>query len=237
MKRFFSLIVLTLTVLICSAQSDVFPTVTSTDMSIAIPIGQRGQRIYAAGEGQMLCDSLMFYQIHGAVKPQAADWTIRTSGGTQNANEANTAPALLCRVLKAYQTMNFTALANCYDSPGATELNALLKIDSIKIKFLMAMANISHFELELQYDYNNYTYLFVKIFYHDNTNSLALYLAKQVDNQWKLVSGEDRSDLGYNLLAYLSTHAAHTLISSNDIDGDGIPNSSDPCPCKPGNCE
>ena len=101
----------------------------------------------------------------------------------------------------------------------------------------MAMANISHFELEIQYDYNNYTYLFVKIFYHDNTTSLALYLAKQIDNQWKLVSGEDRSDLGYNLLAYLSTHAVHTLISSNDIDGDGIPNSSDPCPCKPGNCE
>ena len=237
MKRFFSLMVLTLTALICSAQSDQFPTITSADMSIAIPIGQRGQRIYAAGEGQLLCDSLMFYQIHGAVKAQAADWSIRTSGGSMNATETNTAPALLCRVLKAYQTMNFTTLANCYDNQGATELNNLLKTDSIKIKFLMAMANISHFELQVMYDTPSATYLFVKICYHDNTQSLALFLAKQTDQGWKLISGEDKSDLGYNLLAYLTNHQAYNIISSNDIDNDGTPNSTDPCPCNPGHCE
>ena len=237
MKRFLSLIVLTLTVLISSAQSDQFPTIVTTDMSIAIPIGHRGQRIYAAGEGTLLCDSLMFYQIHGAVKEQAADWSIRTSGGTQNANETNTAPALLCRVLKAYQTMNFTALANCYDSQGAAELNTLLKTDSIKIKFLMAMANISHFELQVMYNTPSATYLFVKICYHDNTQSLALFLAQQNDQGWKLISGEDKSDLGYNLLVYLTHHQAYNIISSNDIDNDGIPNSNDPCPCNPGHCE
>lgn len=237
MKRFFSLIVLTLTVLISSAQSDQFPTVTPTDMSIAIHIGHRGQRIYAAGEGKLLCDSLMSYQIHGAVKTQASNWSIRTSGGTMNANDTNTVPALLCRVLKAYQTMNFTALASCYDSPSAAELNTLLKTDSIKIKFLMAMANISHFELQVMYNTPSATYLFVKICYHDNTQSLALFLAQQTEQGWKLISGEDKSDLGYNLLVYLTNHQAYNLISSNDIDNDGIPNGNDPCPCSPSHCE
>ena len=237
MKRFFSLIVLTLTVLIASAQSDLFPTIATTDMSIAIPIGQRGQRMYAAGEGKLLCDSLMSYQIHGAVKTQASNWSIRTSGGTMNANDTNTVPALLCRVLKAYQTMNFTALASCYDSPSAAELNTLLKTDSIKIKFLMAMANISHFELQVMYNTPSATYLFVKICYHDNTQSLALFLAQQTEQGWKLISGEDKSDLGYNLLVYLTNHQAYNLISSNDIDNDGIPNGNDPCPCSPSHCE
>lgn len=230
MKRLFILLIISIIGFNAIAQTDQFPTINTSETTMAIPMGAPGTRIYAPDGARVVCDSFLVYTIDGAVQPTAADWTIRTNGGHQSAADTNSATALLARTLKAYQTMNFTSLAACYDTESATELNQLLKVDSIKMKYLMAMANINYMDLQVAFHHNGYTYLFVKIFYYDGTNSLMLYLAKQENNQWKLASAEDKFGLSYNLLSYLTNNQPNTLIPSNDLKE--IIAGTKTCPCQ-----
>lgn len=230
MKRFLILLIINVVGFYVMAQTDQFPAITTSETTLAIPMGVRGERIYALDGAQVLCDSFLVYTIDAAVQPAVADWSIRTSGGHQSAADTNSPTALLSRVLKAYQTMNFTSLAACYDAAGNAELNQLLKIDSIKIKYLMAMANINYMDLQVAFHHNGYTYLFVKVLYHDGTQSLLLYLAKQEDNLWRLVSAEDNFGLSYNLLSYLTNNQPYKLIPSSDLKE--IIAGIKPCPCQ-----
>ena len=54
-----------------------------------------------------------------------------------------------------------------------------------------------------------------------------------MNNQWYVAVVRDSSSLLGNLLQFMAKKGVSDFISGSDIDGDGIPDSQDNCPCTP----
>ena len=164
MKRFiFILGSVVLSVLSAIAQSDTFPAYETTDYQIAIDY--RGDSVYLISEDSLaphhrMCNAIMYYEVHGMKPTENHQW-IDVMNGTQNADIANTPPALLCKLLKAYHHGSITELSQVYLPEHREEVNYVYSVDTVFARWNAFAAQINNMELLLTYSEGNSVIAFV----------------------------------------------------------------------------
>lgn len=213
------------------AQNDKFPVINTSPLYIAINFNSDSLGVFANDPTNHYCDSMMIYEINGMLNTQHADWVISTEGGTQNAATTNSPTAVLCRLLDAYHTGSLSNIINCYQPSDAADINTLLSDSATYARYFPFISTIDSMELEICYYTDSLLNLFVKLYDTTGASFSTPFMAREVNGTWYLIVYEQTASISFNLLAYLQYYEAADLLSSNDIDGDGISNPQDNCPC------
>ena len=185
---------------------------------------------YVEDEDHRICDSMFYYKLHGMAPVEGHRW-ISITGGSQNSSGINTPPALLCELLKVYQGGSREQLLNLYRAEDAATINEILAVDSIYARWQQATAQVNKFDLLMSLVVGDLTIVFVDAF-HDNTVLYNTFYDFTLDEgNWHIAAATDSSGVMGNLYLTLDEFNPHSMLASDDLDGDGIPNLEDNCPC------
>lgn len=190
------------------------------------------RKYYVKDPSHRICDSLFYYQLHGMKPVQGHRW-ISNVGGSQNSAGINTPPALLSELLKVYASGNTQQLYNLYRPTDAATINELFAVDSISERWHAATSQVNKFDVLMSLEVGNVAFMFVDAF-HDNTVLFNTFFDFTLDNgTWHIAALADSSAVIGNLYLCLDQFNPYSMLSSDDIDEDGIPNLEDNCACAP----
>ena len=230
MKRIVLLLLLFVTTGI-KAQTDIFPDYTVSDYSIAVDFSADSTTFYVDDTDHKICKGVFFYDVSGMPPVQNHRW-IAPTGGSQNANNTNTVPAVLCRLVKAYQNGNLTEVSQLYLPQEVEGMYQTYSVDSIYTKWAALVSLIDKMDLIMTCTVNNVVFSFVTMYSGDTPLFITLAALAQQDGNWYLSYNQPTPDIVGNVYIYAQTKNMYDLLSSNDIDGDGWLNSEDNCPCQ-----
>ena len=215
-----------------NAQTDMFPNYEPESYSISLNYRADSIEIFNIHKPNDICNSYMFYNIMGMKPADGYRW-IQTTGGSQNASEEDTPPALLCRLLKAYSLSSLDEVKKLYRSSDIAFIDEIMSVDSVSERWFNAISLVNKFNLLMSYDVDGYTQVMVEM-YHDNSllNNTMFTCIKE-GGFWKLASMVDSTSLTTNLNIYLMYYNPTTMLSDSDNDGDGFHNLIDNCACDP----
>lgn len=229
MKKYLT-ILMTLFVATVYGQTDRFPVFATTSYNIAIDYSMEQMTMHMDDPEHKICKTLLYYEVQG-MAPVAEDQWITTTGGSQNASATNTPPALLCRMLKAIENRSFTQFVNLYRPEDVIYFDTLYASDSMQQIWLGTVERVDRIKWFLSFGDDNKQHSIVH-FYQGNDFRFANPVCfEKVAGNWRLSMEVDTLALSSNLFEYLSSYESVDLLSSNDIDGDGILNFDDNCPC------
>jgi len=236
MKKLYIILGLTVTVLFSlhtQAQTCRFPSYATTNYTLTMDMAMDSVNLYMPDNSHRLCDIVFSYDLTGLAPADDDSRVIALTGGSQNPSQDASLPAVLCRLLQAYQQQSVEGIAQQYRPEDAATINALLSVDSINTRFMAAFPLIQKMKLLLTFEAENYTIAIVQCINSDTVLSTMPYCLQQVGNQWyaAAVEGDRTRSIEPNLLQFLSKKSVNDFIMGNDMDGDGIPNSQDNCPC------
>lgn len=212
------------------AQSDLFPQVSEQRYNILMNLQRDSMDVFVDDAQHFFCDSILYYSVSG-VAPVSGSRFIATTGGTLTAENHNTIPAMLCRLLKAYASGNVNNVMALYRPSDANAITTMMADTAVYGRFTRVMALINQFDFLLSYNQGNYTRVFVKAYNNSTPIATVSYILSQINNTWYFAAPVDSSSLGGNLSAYLMRNQAANLLASDDFDMDGVDNYSDNCPC------
>lgn len=212
------------------AQTDMFPDYTPESYDIALNYKAEEIKMFNIHAPNNICNSYMYYNVYG-LKPSVGKKWITTSGGDQNADVTNTPPALLCKTLKAYASGNVSQIKQLYRTSDAAVIDRILSLDSVSERYMQAVSMVNKFNLLMSYNVDEYTQLFVEMYNNDELISQGTFACIIDNGEWKLATMTDSTSLSANLAVYLQYYNPTTILSSADIDGDGLNNLIDNCPC------
>ena len=214
------------------AQTDRFPAYETDNYNILLDLKSLGYGYSAIDEEHRICDSLYYYKLNGMPPVEAPRW-ITTTGGTQNSAGVNTPPALLCELLKVYHGGTREQLLSLYRSEDAAAIEEILSVDSTFTKWRTVSSRINKFDVLMSLTVDDLTFMFVDA-YHDNTVLFnTIYDFEMEGGSWRLAAASDSSAVMSNLYLTLSQFNPYSMLSSDDIDEDGVPNLLDNCACTP----
>lgn len=232
MKKFVFLLIWMQLAAVVYSQTDVFPDYTLEDYGLLLNLQSYGYKYYADDSAYRICDSMFYYSIHGVKPIQGYRW-ISPTGGSQNAADANTPPALLCELLKVYNGGSNQQLLSLYRPEDEDDINSILSVDSLYERWHSAAIQVNKFDLLMGITMDDRTFLFVDA-YHDNVVLFNTFYAFTNDSDvWHLAALSDSSKMMANLYLTMSSFNPYAMLASDDLDGDGFPNMEDNCPCTP----
>lgn len=212
------------------AQTDMFPDYEPESYDISLNYKAEYIKMFNTHAPNDICDSYMYYNVYG-VKPVEGDRWIKTTGGTQNADETDTPTALLCRILKAYSSSSLENVKQLYRDSDAAVISQIMAVDSVSDRWFAAVSMINKFNLLMSYNVDEYTQLFVEMYNDDVLLSQGTFACIVEDGEWKFAAITDSTSISANLSMYLQYYSPTTILSNADIDGDGLNNLLDNCPC------
>lgn len=231
MKRFLLFLMLIAVPVGTWAQNQLFPEYTTSDFGVAFNIRQ--MPVHVNDSGHHICDSLIYYQLHGMAPINGHRW-IQPSGGSQNASETNTPPALMCRLLMEFAKDTF-------DLPSFLELYSYYEQygiwvqyqDTAMVRFWRELVgDVVKGDWMVSYTVDDKVHAMVAFYNEDSLKYVQPVVMVQEEGQWRLVSQTERSNLSGNFWVYMSNeHDVEDLLVTDDMDGDGIPNLLDNCAC------
>jgi len=208
---------------------DTFPSYNITTYNLGIPIDTMG---YTSDPGNEICGSLVLYVIDGMISPYNNGWLIDDASGSLNCNTVNSPTAKLCKLLKAYKLGNIDSVIALYKSADYAVINNILANPLTRSHFQGMIDSITGLTLKAGFEYGGGFIAFTNITFIGNSQQITPYYFVQENNEWVLSSLEDSLKITSNIAVYLNSKSPSSMIISNDIDGDGILNTSDNCPCK-----
>lgn len=230
MKKIVFLFISFLSVFPLLAQTDVFPEYVVENYNILIDLRSEGYQMYSKDDNHMICDSLFYYELNG-LKPVEEHRWISNTGGTSNSEGVNTPTALLCELLKVYAGGTRADLLSLYRSEDAATINEILSVDTVYTAWQNSTSRINRFDVLMGLSVEENTFIYVDA-YHDNTVLFNTIFAFTKDaGIWHIAAVEDSSPVMGNLYLMMNHFNPYAMLSSNDIDGDGITNLIDNCPC------
>jgi hypothetical protein len=212
------------------AQTDIFPDYVPESYDITINYKAENMEAYNNHAPNDICNSYMYYNVYG-MKPTAEYRWIMTNGGSLNADETNTPPALLCRTLKAYASGSLDQVKQLYRDSDAEVIDLIMGLESARDRWFQSVAMVNKFNLLMSYNVNEYTQMFVEMYNGNELVSQCTYACIIDNGEWKLATMTDSTSLTTNLYLYLQYYSPTTIVSTSDIDGDGLNNLMDNCPC------
>ena len=225
--RVFFLMMIAMTFAV-TAQTNRFPQYSEQPQAVTLNLADDTTIILVDDAAHTLCGNVVFYTFTGTLG--GADRMIALTGGTQNASTTNTPPAMFCQLLQAYQSNNLSNIRALYRSQDVTTLNQLFAADSVRLPFLSFVSSIDSIEYLLSYNEDPYTVVITRLFY-DTNSVLMTYMMAQVSGQWKFAAAPLGGAMANNLAIFLNEYPPSALVTGNDLDGDGVPNATDNCPC------
>jgi len=207
-----------------------FPQYNAQQQSVTLNLADDSLTVLVDDAQNTLCGNVVFYSFNGVIP--SGNRMIALTGGSQNAATTNTPPAILCRLLQAYSNSSVTGVQSLYRTQDAAVINTSLSVDSVRTAFLSFVSSIDSIEFLLSFDTSAYTVVLTRLFF-DTSSLLMTYLMTQVAGQWKLAAGNLGGPMVNNLAIFLNKYPPSSLVLGNDLDGDGIPNATDNCPCTP----
>ena len=238
MKKLYTILGLTVTVLFLlhsQAQSQTcrFPEYSVTNYMITMNMQVDSVSYFMPDSVHCVCDKVFSYDVVGMNPADDDSRIIALTGGTANPTGVNTIPAAMCRLLQAYQSGSVTEIAQQFRPSDAEPMNALLSVDSIRMRFQSAVSRVQKMKLLFSFESGEYTFVMANCYNSDTLLATTPFAFQQLNNQWYFAMALDSSSLLGNLIQFMAKKTVHDFITTNDIDGDGIPNTQDNCPCTP----
>lgn len=211
-------------------QNDSFPVFATANYNIAIDFSLDSMTLHMDDPEHLICKSLFYYELEG-MKPVAGDQWITTTGGSQNATSTNTPPAVVCRLLKAFQNRSFGQFKVLYRPDDVVYFDTLYSTPEMVQTWEGTIEQVDRAKWFLSYG-NDVEQRSIVHFYHgDEFRFSSPVCFEKINGSWYLSMKTDTLAVSSNLFAYLKFYDSVDLLSSNDIDGDGITNFNDNCPC------
>ena len=209
-------------------KADTYPAFNPQQKYIAIP----AQYTYSYDEPHVLCDSLYFYAFEGMIATDSAGWLITNTSGVQNAMNENSPTARLCRLLTAYKSGNLLNVYSQYSPTDQLALDSLYDTPEVIAKMQGFMAAIQSFHLKMAILQEGGVVCWISLDMSDNTAEVIPFFLKPYNGTWYMASFSNSTIRNYNISRfYLINKSAAAILSTNDIDADGIANQADNCPC------
>ena len=229
MKKYLFILICTVaTAAATMGQTNRFPQYNEQLQDVTINLANDTNMLLVEDGENTICGNVVFYSFTGDIP--TGDRMVALTGGSQNASTTNTPPAMLCRLLQAYQNGALSGIQALYRTQDASTFTSLFSVDSVRLSFLGFVSSIDSIEYLLSYDYEPYTVVITRLFY-DTNQLLMTYMMTQVGGQWKFAAASLGGPMANNLAIFLNNFPPTALVTGNDLDGDGIPNLTDNCPC------
>lgn len=210
------------------AQTHRFPLYSEQSHAVVLDLAGDTNTILLHDGTHTLCNNVVTYSFEGCIP---TSYTIALTGGSQNASTTNTPPALLCRMMQAYQNASITEITSLYRPQDATRINQLLSADSTRQQFLTTVSEIDSMEFLMSYSYNGVFTVVMTRLHFDTVSVLSPYMMTQVGGEWKFVSDSLGGKMANNFAIFLNKHQPSQLSPGGDYDGDGVLDPQDNCPC------
>ena len=208
---------------------DTFPTYALASYNIRIPIDTMG---YTSDPEHEVCGTMALYVINGMISPTSEGWLIDDVSGTNNCDNVNSPTAKLCKLFKAYKLGSIDSVIALYRTTDHYTIDTILARPGVRSYFQGAIDSITGIKLKMGFEYNGGFLAFVNVTYIGNSEQIVPYYFVQENNQWVLSTFEDSLKITSNIGVYLNSFSPASMIVSADMDGDGIINIYDNCPCR-----
>jgi len=235
MKKTILLILLTLVLHKTTYAIEIIPEFSTRQYYLLVPINDT--LIYSADPANMLCDSLFFYNIEGIIPETGEEWIIDGNEQTESMSNLDSPIGLLIRLFKGYKAKNLQQVAELYVPSDYSKWQSIME-DTTKVeKFNQQMGSIIQMEFKIGVNFQNgflaLTEIVIKPELSEPSISVIMpYFFRQIQDQWFLSSINYSSPMMTNISIALADYTASELITdTDDLDGDGIPNLEDNCPC------
>lgn len=240
MKKLYIYLTLAFVVLLTEsvqAQTCRFPAYTPSNYVLTMNMATDSNGVYMPDSSHCICGLVFSYELTGMAPSEDDSRIISLTGGSQNAANTNTLPAVLCRLLQSYHSNSLENVKQQYRPEDRTKLDQFLPQQAIVNQYFAWVSQIEKMKLTLTYNLNDYTYAMVTCYNNDTVLNITPFALQQVGGQWyvAIVNGDGSSAVMGNLLAFFESFGVSDFIPAeniNDIDGDGVPNTQDNCPCK-----
>ena len=227
-KYLFILICMVAAASVSMAQVNRFPQYNEQPQAVTLNLSDDTNVLLVEDGEHTMCGNVVFYTFDGTIA--GADNMIALTGGSQNASTTNTPPAMLCRLLQAYQSGTLANIQALYRTQDAATFTSIFSVDSVRLPFLAYVGAIDSIEYLLSYNDDPYTVVITRL-YVDTNSVLMTYMMTQVSGQWKFAAASIGGAMVNNLTIFLNSYPPSDLVTGNDLDGDGVPNATDNCPC------
>jgi len=212
------------------AQTCRFPAYQTTDYTLTFDMELDSIIRHTTDSVYNRCGKVFSYPIHGLQPSNDDSRIIAVTGGSEN-SASNTLPAALCRLLQAYKQNSLSNIKQQYRPSDASEFDELLANDTIAQLYLNAIGQVDFFKLLLTYETENFTIAMLECHYTDGSVNPVPFALQQVNGQWYAAITDDSASLAPNLIVFLQHRTINDFIIGQDIDGDGVTDSLDNCPC------
>lgn len=213
------------------AQTCRFPAYQPTQYRLMFDMALDSLYAYTPDSTHRLCGDVIRYNIYGLQPSDSDSRTISLSGGSANPAQVNTPPAVLCRLLQGYGQANLNSIKQQYRPDDASAFDQLMSNDTIAQRYLSIISQVQTMKLLLTYEVEDYLMAMVKCHYSDGFVNTVPFFFQNVGGQWYAAIIADSSALTPNLLVFLQKGSVHDLITGDDLDGDGVVDTLDNCPC------
>lgn len=231
MKKIILLLAILTPLLNLQAQNAQFPDFAETNYFLTLDMYDDSSSVYVSDTNYRMCGIIFSYPITGMLPSDSDNRFIALTGGTQDATQTNTPPALLCRLLQAYSQHSLDNVKQAYRPNDAALVDTALASPPVQQRFWAITSLIEKMKLIMTYQSGDYTVAIVTSYNQDTVLFTTPFYFQQVNNQWYLAITVDSSSLTGNLLAFLDKKNVSDIVIGDDFDGDGVPNSTDNCPC------
>lgn len=219
------------------AQNCRFPAYTTGHYVLSMNLELDSNSVYMPDSSHRVCGLVFSYELNGMMPSEDDSRIISITGGTQNPSGSNTPPALLCRLLQAYRSNSLENIKQQYRPADRTTFDVVLSQPALASRYLAAISLVEEMKLTLTYETDDYTIALVTCYNHDTVIAITPFCLQQVGGQWFAAIVNDSSTTAtiVNILAFFENFGVNDFIPAEDIvdvDNDGVPNTSDNCPCK-----
>lgn len=213
------------------AQTCRFPAYTTADYTLTVNTDFDSVNGKLVDSTHSICDEVFSYSIHGMMPSADESRIIALTGGSADPTQSNTLPAVLCRLLQAYNQLSVNGIKQQYRPSDATILDQELANDTIAQHYLSSVSAIQNMKLLFTFELDDYTFAMVECMFNDGSSSALPYAMQNVGGQWYAAVASPSSMMPAILTVFLQYRTVGDFVLGNDFDGDGIADSVDNCPC------
>lgn len=177
------------------------------------------------------CDSSTLYNLKGTYFINPTDGIINNAY-IGECNNRSTPFETLCQLLSAYKEGDIPSIISSYPASDQSIINNLLSDQALLLRYQEAISDIDKFEVVLTYEHLQGVVAVLNVYSSQDTVLLPFFMMEQ-NNEWFVCYHEDSTNQTSNILTALELDGLSNIVAPNDLDGDGVNNLIDNCPCLP----
>ena len=188
---------------------------------LAIPLND--SMYFSYTKADILCGSLVYYEFTGLIPENETAWIVNSA----TVVPSNPLLSSMYNLFAAYQSGNINEIINAYYVNDRDYISMALANSEMQTQFLAGLSVINYLKLLVAVEMYNGLVSMIQV---NDTTVIPYYFQKSGNDYFPSVMNDSHS-LALNLMNILTYYNIHDFLVSEDMDGDGIPNLEDNCPC------